>query len=126
MKMDIPGKRRRMDQRTIRSALTKIELIWSTTSKEKSDDPRSYEYIAAQSMVLKNAVYELNMMLAAAIREDKETKMKYQKLQKSLNVIAEVLDFHPTPCKDETYIQDILDKLRKVGSQIRELADYLQ
>lgn len=113
-----------MDQPTLKSALIKIELVWSTTSKEKSDDPRSYEYIASQSIALKNEVMNLKSEIGASMGQKKKDKLKYQKLYNSLSQILETLDFESTPCKDSNYIQDILDKLKKVDLQINTLIEY--
>lgn len=113
-----------MDNQTLKSAITKIEIIWSTTSKEKSDDPRAYEYIAVQSIALKRTVAELNREIGEKIHKNKEYRLKYQKLHNSLSRIIEILDFEQTPCKDENYIEDILEKLKKIGSQVNIIAEY--
>lgn len=107
-----------------KSAINMIELLWSTISREKSDDPRSYEYIATQSMVLKMAVIDLKMEVAQKIQSSKKEKLKYQKLHSSLTSILDTLDYDPTPCKDENYIQNILDRLRKIRGDVETLLKY--
>ncbi len=113
-----------MNDPAIKSALIKMELIWSTTLKERSDDLRSYEYITNQSMALKKAAMELKAIIEERTRQDKQDRLKYQKLYKALSIIVDTLDFQPTPCKDDNYIQDILNKLRKIRSQIKTLLEY--
>lgn len=113
-----------MDNQTLKSALTKIEILWTTTAKEKGYDPRSYEYIAMQSMAFKQAVVELKLKVAEQINGNKKNKLKYQKLHTTLNAIQKSLDFELTPCKDEKYIQSILDKLKQNKTNINTIMQY--
>ncbi|MFZ5572102.1 MAG: hypothetical protein ACOZF0_17010, partial [Thermodesulfobacteriota bacterium] len=113
-----------MNQELIKSAIIKIELLWSTTLREKSDDLRSFEYITNHSMALKRAVMELKSQIDKRIQQCKQDRLKYQKLRSALANIIETLDFQPTPCKDENYIQNILDKVRKIGFQIKTILEY--
>lgn len=113
-----------MENRSLSTAIIKIELLWSTILLEKSDDPRAYEYIAVQAMALKQAVILLKADVGDSIRRSKKEKLKYQKLHSSLAAILETLDYQPQTCKDEEYILDILNKLRDIRGQIQTLLEY--
>lgn len=108
----------------IRRSLIKIEILWENTSNESSDDLDAYDFISIQSMSLKFAALELKDKIDDKIRRDKKAKLKYQKLQKTLENIVKNLNFKLEIYKDKEYIEYILQKLSEIEKDIEVIKQY--
>jgi len=113
-----------MTQIDINTSLTKIEFFWENISKENSDDPDAYGYIATQTMSLKMTAFHLKDNIEIEILKDKKARLKLQKLQKALENIVNKLDFKIHGNKDKEYIENILNKLSKIKEDIEVVRLY--
>ena len=113
-----------MDQIDINSALLKIELVWESLVKEKSEDMDAYRYIVDQSMSLKLITFKLKDSIENQMLKDKRARIKLHKLHKALANILKALDSKNRRDNDKDHIERILTKLLHLQEDIEVIRQY--
>ena len=113
-----------MNTLDIKAPLMKIEILWANILKEDSDDIDAWDYIAAQSILMKMTAFQLKDRIENRMLKNKEVKIRLLKLHKALTSIVGNLDFEIRVEKDKEYIEDILDRLSGLKKDIDVVKQY--